>query len=206
MNLSTIIFSIIIIILLIIIIFLYIKINNINKTLINHILKDINPNVSKEISDIKQLTLDKLKVKDIEVENSLISPNINTDNLNSIIDKININNDIYVNNDVNVNPKAGIKVKLDLGDGFNKPYIGNKDKSFELKNITTDYKISFDDMIMRDLTYLFHVDNNKLHNGNSTDQFITYINNSENQTKKSKSSNFLKEENNIENFTDLFYL
>ena len=46
---------------------------------------------------------------------------------------------------------------------------------------------------MRDLTYLYHVENNKLHNGNSTDQFIMYM------TKE-------KEDNKIENFTDLFYL
>lgn len=163
----------IIIILIIIILKLYVKINNINKILNNIILKNINPKI-KEINDINTLTLDNLKVKNLEIENSLISQNIKTNNLNSINDKININNDIYINNDVNVNPKAEIKLKLDLGNGINKPYISNKDKSFELKN-TTNYRLLFDNMIMRDLTYLYHVENNKLHNGKSSDQFIKYI-------------------------------
>lgn len=193
MNLSIIIF----IILIIIIFMLYYKLNNINK-IINNLI-NINHNLLKENSNIKELTLDNLKVKNLEIENNLISPNIKTNNLSSNNNLININSDIYVNNDINVNPKAGIKVKLDLGNGTDKPYLGNKDKSFELKNTNTNYKLSFNDMIIRDLTYLYHVENNKLHNGKSSDQFVNYMMN-----KNEKEENIIK--NKIENFTDLFYL
>jgi len=201
MNTSTIIFSIIIIILIIIISILFYKlnivntdINNIITTLNNHILSDINPNVSKEISDIKQLTLDKLKVKDIEVENNLSSPNIKTDNLSAIKDKININNDLNINNNIRVNKQSLLTVQIH---NKNEPNLtlDSNDGTYYFKDISADFDMSskFEDIIINNINNMNHINNDELHNGKSSDKIMKII-------KKDEET-----EDKIENFTDLFY-
>ena len=63
--------------------------------------------------------------------------------------------------------------------------------------MNTNYLIPFKNILLKDVSFNFHVSNDKLHNGNPIDENIMFISN-ENQKQNEEIVN-----NNIENFTDL---
>ena len=207
MEKSTIIFSLIILILISSIIVLFVNISNIKKEYTNDINKIklilvSNNNTLDKLSNTKDLLFDNLKVKSLEIINELKTPKILVDNLNSFNENsINVNNEVNIHKDINANPNAGLKIKLDIGDGIDKPYLGNKAKTFYIKNANTNYLIPFKNIIIKDITYDNHVSNNKLHNGNSSDYYIQYMTKEKEDEQKNQKENENQEE--IENFTDL---
>lgn len=119
METSTIIFTICIIICVISMILLFIKLNNISETI------EINQLESKIPSS---LTLDKLKVKDLEVENNLMASNINSENDSlSINSNVELNKDLHLNGDkLKVNPKMIINTSYNYADDSTKDDFINK--------------------------------------------------------------------------------
>ena len=105
METTTIIFGIIILICLTSIVLLFIKIRSMSNSidnvskLIEGNKKLIDSHILNDLTEIPStLNLEKLKVKDLEVENNLSASNINSND-----DSISINSKVIFNKDLNVN-------------------------------------------------------------------------------------------------------
>lgn len=138
MDFITIIFIIISLICIISLILIFVKIRNMseiidsNKNIIyNQILKENELNIPSSI------TLDKLTVKDLEVENNLTTSNINSNN-----DSISINSNINLNSDqIQVNPKMNIKALYNYADDTTKDEFKNKKIQLIYVDDTDDSKM-----------------------------------------------------------------
>ena len=134
MDTSIIIFSIIILICLISITILFIKFNTISKSidnisnLIDGNKKLIDQHILNDLTKLPStLNLEKLKVKDLEVENNLTTSNINSNN-----DTISINSNVNINSDkIKVNPKVILNTEYNYNDDIELM----KDKNLEYINI-----------------------------------------------------------------------
>ncbi len=139
MSISIIIISIIIIILISSIIYLYKQVNTI-QTIIN--------------KDDISTTISKLKIKNLEIEETIKSPTIITSNINSIDENINLNNDLVINsNNISINPNVTLDTTIDM----------NKEQ--------TKYK----DNKMPEILYLKYNDNKEMNIKTPLNEIIYYI-------------------------------
>ena len=174
MNYSLIISIIIGVICITCLIILYVKMSNLNENLNKHITTDL-----KELS--AEITLDKLKVKNLEVDDKLStsfiynkkskspiyinSPTHFSKNMEIENDKLDINsNNMILNNNIKVNPN------LKLITEFNTSEATNHKKSSKIININDDKSYITMELNLNDIVYPLYNNENRKNQGDKIDK------------------------------------